>query len=112
MYIFDIPLFLILYVFLLFNHSGLIYFRHDGSDLETVSDLGSDMAVMSDNDDFDADFKYGDQMFMDEETKSRFTNYSMSSSVIRRNEGLTLLDDRFEKVNFVISQSFHAPLFI
>lgn len=71
---------------------------HDGSDLETVSDLGSDMAVMSDNDDFDADFKYGDQMFMDEETKSRFTNYSMSSSVIRRNEGLTLLDDRFEKL--------------
>ena len=35
---------------------------------------------------------------MDEETKSRFTNYSMSSSVIRRNDGLTLLDDRFEKV--------------
>lgn len=39
----------------------------------------------------------GDQMFMEEETKSRFTSYSMSSSVIRRNEGLTLLDDRFEK---------------
>lgn len=37
-------------------------------------------------------------MFMDEETKSRFTNYSMSSSVIKRNDGLTLLDDRFEKV--------------
>lgn len=37
-------------------------------------------------------------MFMDEETKSRFTEYSMSSSVMRRNEQLTLLDDRFEKV--------------
>lgn len=36
--------------------------------------------------------------FADEETKSRFTNYSMSSSVIRRNEHLTLLDDRFEKM--------------
>lgn len=36
--------------------------------------------------------------FKDEETKSRFTDYSMSSSVIRRNEQLTLLDDRFEKV--------------
>lgn len=34
--------------------------------------------------------------FNDEETKSRFTEYSMSSSVIRRNEQLTLLDDRFE----------------
>ncbi|QQP55514.1 LTV1 -like protein [Caligus rogercresseyi] len=34
--------------------------------------------------------------FSDEETKSRFTNYSMSSSIIRRNEGLKLLDDKFE----------------
>jgi len=34
--------------------------------------------------------------FDDEETKSRFTEYSMSSSVIRRNEQLSLLDDRFE----------------
>lgn len=40
-----------------------------------------------------------------EETKSRFTNYSLSSSVIRRNEGLTLLDDRFEKVGCI----FHFP---
>jgi protein LTV1 len=36
--------------------------------------------------------------FADEETKSHFTNYSMSSSVMRRNEHLTLLDDRFEQV--------------
>lgn len=36
-------------------------------------------------------------LFMDEETKSRFTEYSLSSSVMRRNEQLTLLDDRFEK---------------
>lgn len=35
--------------------------------------------------------------FDDEETKSRFTEYSMTSSVIRRNEQLSLLDDRFEK---------------
>lgn len=35
--------------------------------------------------------------FEGEETKSRFTEYSMSSSVIRRNEQLSLLDDRFEK---------------
>lgn len=37
--------------------------------------------------------------FKEEETKSRFTEYSMSSSVIRRNEQLTFLDDKFEKVN-------------
>ncbi|KAK6622588.1 hypothetical protein RUM43_008430 [Polyplax serrata] len=32
------------------------------------------------------------------ESKSRFTEYSMTSSVIRRNEKLVLLDDHFEKV--------------
>lgn len=36
-----------------------------------------------------------------EETKSRFTEFSMSSSIVPRNDQLTLLDDRFEKV-FVI----------
>lgn len=36
--------------------------------------------------------------FKDEETKSRFTEYSMSSSVMRRNEQLALLDEKFEKV--------------
>uniref|UniRef100_A0A8D0EDK9 Protein LTV1 homolog n=1 Tax=Salvator merianae TaxID=96440 RepID=A0A8D0EDK9_SALMN len=36
-------------------------------------------------------------LFMQEETKSRFTEYSMTSSVMRRNEQLTLLDERFEK---------------
>lgn len=38
--------------------------------------------------------------FKEEETKSRFTDYSMSSSVIRRNDQLTLLDSRFETVNY------------
>nr|CAG4648025.1 EOG090X08PQ [Moina brachiata]SVE93096.1 EOG090X08PQ [Moina brachiata] len=33
-----------------------------------------------------------------EETKSRFTEYSMTSSVIRRNAQLSLLDDRFEQL--------------
>lgn len=36
--------------------------------------------------------------FEKEETKSRFTNYSVTSSVIRRNDQLRLLDDRFEKM--------------
>lgn len=38
--------------------------------------------------------------FREEEMKSHFTEYSMSSSVIRRNEQLTLLDDKFEKVSY------------
>ncbi|XP_026166161.1 protein LTV1 homolog [Mastacembelus armatus] len=36
-------------------------------------------------------------LFTDEETRSRFTEYSLTSSVMRRNEQLSLLDDRFEK---------------
>merc|ERR1719493_12372 len=32
-----------------------------------------------------------------EETGTKFTNYSMSSSVIRRNNQLSLLDDKFDK---------------
>ena len=46
--------------------------------------------------------KGGDEKEDDEEwqedKKSRFSNYSMTSSVMRRNDGLRLLDDRFEKV--------------
>ncbi|CAH1775437.1 unnamed protein product [Owenia fusiformis] len=48
-------------------------------------------------DDFSEDGSWG-QGFSDEETKSRFTAYSMTSSVVHRNKGLTLLDDRFEKL--------------
>ncbi|KAL0861353.1 hypothetical protein ABMA27_008906 [Loxostege sticticalis] len=33
-----------------------------------------------------------------DDTKSRFSQYSMSSSVIRRNQGLSLLDNRFERM--------------
>lgn len=59
--------------------------------------------------DFDSDGPFSDEegeggdgrmkefMFLQEETKSRFSQYSMSSSVIRRNEQLTLLDERFQK---------------
>ncbi|CAO1439608.1 unnamed protein product [Diamesa serratosioi] len=54
----------------------------DYSDNEENDDLGPLMP----RDNFDKD-----------ETKSRFTEYSMTSSVLRRNEQLTLLDDRFEK---------------
>ena len=36
--------------------------------------------------------------FEELETKTRFTNYSMSSSVMRRNAGLAHLDDQFEQV--------------
>ncbi|XP_014664426.1 PREDICTED: protein LTV1 homolog [Priapulus caudatus] len=61
---------------------------------------GSDYLSSNDGDwDTDDDEEDGrEKAFWGEETRSRFTDYSISSSVIRRNEGLTLLDDRFEKI--------------
>ncbi|XP_044279231.1 protein LTV1 homolog isoform X1 [Varanus komodoensis] len=49
------------------------------------------------SDDTESGGKMKEFLFMEEETKSRFTEYSMTSSVMRRNEQLTLLDERFEK---------------
>ncbi|VEN61185.1 unnamed protein product, partial [Callosobruchus maculatus] len=54
--------------------------------------------VDSDYDDEEMDEVDSQESFGAEETKSRFTNYSMTSSVIRRNNQLSLLDDRFEKM--------------
>lgn len=65
----------------------------DGSD--QYEDMSSGFDEDEDEDQFDED---GLKMFMNEETKSRFTEYSMSSSVIRRNENLTYLDDTFEQM--------------
>lgn len=58
----------------------------DESDDESGEDYDSDEL-----DSYDGDNN-------DDETKSRFTSYSLSSSVMRRTDGLTLLDDRFEKI--------------
>lgn len=63
---------------------------------ETESEQ-SDVSSTNDNKFFSDDEEFGDE-FAREETKSRFTEYSMSSSVIRRTEGLKLLDDRFERI--------------
>lgn len=51
-----------------------------------------------------------EKRFNNEETKSRFTEYSMSSSVIRRNEQLTLLDDRFDKFYATYDEPEMGPL--
>ncbi|KAM4040960.1 protein LTV1 homolog [Anomaloglossus baeobatrachus] len=70
-------------------------------------DVDSEDEDGSEEGDFDSDGALSDEegeggpmkefLFMKEETKSRFSEYSMSSSVMRRNEQLTLLDERFEK---------------
>uniref|UniRef100_A0A8C9QAE6 Protein LTV1 homolog n=1 Tax=Spermophilus dauricus TaxID=99837 RepID=A0A8C9QAE6_SPEDA len=80
----------------------------DGSEWEDVDDeKGSssdddyDTAGLVSDDDMAAPGKpltpMEKHLFWDEETKSRFTEYSMTSSVMRRNEQLTLHDERFEK---------------
>ena len=62
-------------------------------------DIASDEAEGSYDDDAASDIgSLGEMSFGEEETRSRFTSYSMSSSVMTRSAGLTLLDDRFEKV--------------
>lgn len=65
-------------------------------DTDEEDDFDSEGGVSGDED-MEGGGRGDDFLFMDEETKSRFTEYSMTSSVMRRNEQLTLLDDRFEK---------------
>uniref|UniRef100_A0A286Y0R7 Protein LTV1 homolog n=1 Tax=Cavia porcellus TaxID=10141 RepID=A0A286Y0R7_CAVPO len=78
----------------------------DSSEWEDEDETGSDdhdsAGPLSDE---DVPSFFGDahrpiekHLFWEEETKSRFTEYSMTSSVMRRNEQLTLHDERFEKL--------------
>lgn len=69
-----------------------------GSDKSDFSfDSNGDMADIDSNEENDQLGPLRSCRFDNEDTKSRFTEYSMSSSVMRRNEQLSLLDDRFEK---------------
>lgn len=77
--------------------------RGDGDDDDDDDDEWEDT---DEEGDFDSEGGFSGEdaggrefLFMDEETKSRFTEYSLTSSVMRRSEQLSLLDDRFEKVN-------------
>lgn len=77
-----------------------IHYRVFHSDPEEIdgSDMDEDFDDVTDEESDDENMMMSDDEFEREETKSRFTEYSMSSSVIRRNEQLTMLDNRFEKV--------------
>ncbi|XP_006822649.1 protein LTV1 homolog isoform X2 [Saccoglossus kowalevskii] len=73
--------------------------------LAKIEDLQDELRIGDSSDDYPSDGadaddsdQDDDKTFSEIETKSHFTNYSMTSSVMRRNEGLTLLDDRFEKL--------------
>ncbi|XP_069582018.1 protein LTV1 homolog [Ranitomeya imitator] len=90
------------------NDTAAIVGNKYGADDKEWEDVDSEEGDdESQEGDFDSDGPFSDEegeggpmkefMFMQEETKSRFSQYSMSSSVMRRNEQLTLLDERFEK---------------
>ncbi|KAL1441048.1 hypothetical protein MTO96_008800 [Rhipicephalus appendiculatus] len=67
-------------------------------DATDVDDEESD-SCDDEEDDFETDEGSEERFsFAEEETQSRFTSYSMSSSVIRRTEGLKTLDERFEEM--------------
>jgi len=66
--------------------------QEDDDDEDNFSNQADD-----DDDDYDDDESETKSM-RDMEKKSRFSEYSMSSSVIRRNEGLKMLDEQFEQL--------------
>ncbi|XP_075233270.1 LTV1 ribosome biogenesis factor [Lycorma delicatula] len=80
------------------DESNKIYMGSDNENDYGEVDNRSDQMWSSDEE----DERYDDVGSLDNEdmksTKSRFTEYSMSSSVIKRNKQLTLLDDRFEQM--------------
>jgi len=61
--------------------------EYDDEAGDVLCEMRSNSAAFSDHDNEDFDDK-----------QSRFTDYSMSSSVMRRNAGLALVDDRFEQM--------------
>ncbi|CAH1164598.1 unnamed protein product [Phaedon cochleariae] len=77
--------------------------------IELADGLASDQECSGNEEMFDSDsdgeelddvgsLPCSERSFGNEETKSRFTSYSMTSSVMRRNDQLTLLDDKFEQM--------------
>lgn len=74
------------------NEEGWVTASDDDDDGSDDDDVGSEFSGV------DSDFDDLASNFSEEETKTRFTNYSMTSSVIRRTAELKVLDDRFEKV--------------
>merc|ERR1719427_2603679 len=66
----------------------------DDDDWEDGSDVDSDCGGGRSEEDDDVPSL---QSWAGEETGTKFTNYSMSSSCIRRNNQLSLLDDKFDK---------------
>lgn len=67
--------------------------REGDDEMENFDDISSDEAEFERNEFFDRE-----NFFIEEETRSRFTNYSLTSSYLPRSENLQFLDERFEKL--------------
>merc|ERR1719153_621938 len=67
-------------------------YSEDDDDGNVNSDFGGGRSEDEDDDDVPSL-----KSWTGEETGTKFTNYSMSSSCIRRNDQLSLLDDKFER---------------
>ena len=76
------------------NQAKLERDDEDEDDSDDYSDYDSDEAL---DDVPSLDGRFSNFSDEDEETGSKFTTYSMSSSVIRRNNGLAQLDEQFDK---------------
>uniref|UniRef100_A0A1B6DBI3 Protein LTV1 homolog n=1 Tax=Clastoptera arizonana TaxID=38151 RepID=A0A1B6DBI3_9HEMI len=70
----------------------------NGLNNDEVYVVSDEEYVDSENDYFDSENDDEVNSLRNVETKSRFTEYSMTSSVIRRNKQLTFLDDKFEQI--------------
>uniref|UniRef100_A0A914WWE5 Protein LTV1 homolog n=1 Tax=Plectus sambesii TaxID=2011161 RepID=A0A914WWE5_9BILA len=71
---------------------------HDSSDDEDGSEGEGSSTEDGESDEDDDDDDDDAETYGGEETRTRFTNYSMTSATIRRGDGLRLIDDRFEKL--------------
>uniref|UniRef100_G3SNS0 Protein LTV1 homolog n=1 Tax=Loxodonta africana TaxID=9785 RepID=G3SNS0_LOXAF len=95
------------------EEEGMDIHKSEAEDDSEWEDVDDEKESGSDGDDYDSEGPLSDEddmsapgkphgamensLFWEEETKSRFTEYSMTSSVMRRNEQLTLHDERFER---------------
>lgn len=89
-------------VFIKRSFSGEDEEEEKGSDEDNYDDdKQSQVGYASDNQWSDSEEEYPDDRqskYDNDDAKTRFSQYSMSSSIMRRNNGLSLLDDKFEKV--------------
>ena len=82
------------------ENTGMNDYIRQNAQPGAMDDYASDDHFEQDSDDeySDVDSDAVGGSFNEEETKSHFTQYSLTSAVIKRNEGLTTLDEQFENL--------------